>query len=101
MAHPKPKGATKNKDDGLENHKGLRGNQTLRPDDSQGPSSLGSHLVRLGEVAIYLICRNQHRDSKTLKKEGNVLQTEKQDESPATDLNETWTSNLLKIESSK
>ena len=33
-----------------------------------------------------------------MKKQGNIFQTEKQDKSPAIDLNETWTSNLLNRE---
>lgn len=37
---------------------------------------------------FYLMCRNEHRDSRKMKKQGNTFQTKKQDKSPATNLNE-------------
>lgn len=44
-------------------------------------------LSRLGEVTLYLMCRNQHRVKK-IEEKGNMFQMKVQDKAPETNLNE-------------
>ena len=56
---------------------------------------------RLGEVAVYQMHRNQHIESRKMKKQKNMFQTKVQDKTPEKDLSETevseWPDKKLKI----
>ena len=43
---------------------------------------------------FYPVHRNQHRESRKMKKQRNMFQTKEQDKSPETNLNETEVSDL-------
>ena len=77
LAHPQLLEATKNKDSGLGNHKGLICNQ--KPSWAKQIDEV--HL--LCETSLYQdwerwlfyrMCRNQHRESRKMKKQGNMFQ---------------------------
>ena len=87
LAHPQLLGAAKTQESGLDNHKGLRDNQELRMGWTiRFTSYTLETLVRLGEVAV--LCRNQHRKSRKMKKQRNMFQTKEQDKTLGKDCNE-------------
>lgn len=88
-AHPQLLGTAKNKENGLDNLKGLRGNQKL----SLGRLTKFNFYTKLlfqdcKRWLFYLMFKNQHRKSKKMKKKSNIVQTKEQDKYSETDLNE-------------
>ena len=85
---PQLLGATKNKVDSLDNHKGLRHNQELGQGWATKFISYMRPLLQDWERwPFYLIHRNQHRESRKMKKQRMMFQKKEQDKTSEKDLN--------------
>lgn len=77
--------ATKNKEDNLDNHKDLRGNQELEPGSLIKIISYGRQRAIKTERNGYLMHRNLHRESNKLNKQRNMFQMKEDNKTLKTD----------------